>query len=147
VVQEGLAIRQILQVSLDTADPKTRQREIRGLCKASRDLGCGNLLLLTEKELRMDVKRVGRMVRQTATDAWVVGAGSREVLEWFAAQPLPAFALFGRRDGLPLAGVGPDMVSAHVCGHAPLEQRTQRIHVRLTQRGKCSMPLEVCPPR
>ena len=50
VVQEGLAIRQILQVSLDTADPKTRQREIRGLCKASRDLGCGNLLLLTEKE-------------------------------------------------------------------------------------------------
>lgn len=29
----------------------------------------------------------------------------------------------------------------------PLEQRTQRIHVRLTQRGKCSMPLEVCPSR
>ena len=50
VVQEGLAIRQIVQVSLDTADPKTRQREIRGLCKASRDLGCGDLLLLTEKE-------------------------------------------------------------------------------------------------
>ncbi|MCX6873377.1 MAG: ATP-binding protein [Verrucomicrobia bacterium] len=50
VVQEGLAIRQIVQVSLATADPKTRQREIRGLCKASRDLGCGDLLLLTEKE-------------------------------------------------------------------------------------------------
>lgn len=50
VVQEGLSIRQILQVSLDTSDPKTRQREIRGLCKASRELGCRNLLLLTEKE-------------------------------------------------------------------------------------------------
>jgi hypothetical protein len=30
--------------------PKTRQREIRGLCKASRELGCCDLLLLTEKE-------------------------------------------------------------------------------------------------
>jgi len=50
VVQDGIAIRQIIQVSLDTSDPKTRQREIRGLCKASRDLGCRDLLLLTEKE-------------------------------------------------------------------------------------------------
>ena len=50
VVQEGLSIRQIIQVSMDTSDPKTRQREIRGLCKASRELGCRDLLLLTEKE-------------------------------------------------------------------------------------------------
>lgn len=50
VVQDGLVIRQILQVSLDTSDPKTRQREIRGLCKASRELGCQDLLLLTESE-------------------------------------------------------------------------------------------------
>ena len=50
VVQDGLVIRQILQVSLDTSDPKTRQREIRGLCKASRELGCRDLLLLTESE-------------------------------------------------------------------------------------------------
>lgn len=50
VVQEGHAIRQILQVCLDTSHPKTRQREIRGLCKASRELGCRNLLLLTETE-------------------------------------------------------------------------------------------------
>jgi predicted AAA+ superfamily ATPase len=50
VVQEGHAIRRILQVCLDTADPKTRQREVRGLCKASRELGCQDLLLLTENE-------------------------------------------------------------------------------------------------
>ena len=50
VVQEGHAIRQILQVCLDTSDPRTRQREVRGLCKASRELGCENLLLLTENE-------------------------------------------------------------------------------------------------
>jgi predicted AAA+ superfamily ATPase len=50
VVQKGLAIRQVIQVSLDTTDQKTRRREIRGLCKASRELACRDLLLLTEKE-------------------------------------------------------------------------------------------------
>lgn len=50
VVQVGHGIRQILQVCLDTTDPKTRHREVRGLCKASRDLGCRDLLLLTENE-------------------------------------------------------------------------------------------------
>jgi len=30
-------------------------------------------------------------------NAWIVNAGSREVLEWFSKQALPVFALFGRR--------------------------------------------------
>jgi len=59
-------------------------------------------------ELGMDVKRISRMVRNTEADAWVVTAGSREVLEWFAEQEFPVCALFGRRRGLTLAGVGPD---------------------------------------
>jgi predicted AAA+ superfamily ATPase len=50
VVQEGHSIRQIIQVSMDASDPKTRQREIRGLCKAARELGCRDLCLLTEKD-------------------------------------------------------------------------------------------------
>ena len=48
------------------------------------------------------------MVEQTAADAWVVTAGSRGVLEWFSSRPVPAFALFGRRNDLPIAAVGPD---------------------------------------
>ena len=63
-------------------------------------------------ELRMDVRRVARLVAQTEADAWVVCAGSREVLEWFAAQPVPAFALFGRRRNVPLAGAGPNLLPA-----------------------------------
>jgi DNA-binding LacI/PurR family transcriptional regulator len=59
-------------------------------------------------DLKMDVGRIARLVEETAADAWVVVAGSREVLEWFSAQELPAFALFGRRTGLPIAGTGPD---------------------------------------
>lgn len=57
-------------------------------------------------ELGMDPARVARLVKQTEADAWVVQAGSREVLEWFSAQPMPAFALFGRREGIAIAGAG-----------------------------------------
>lgn len=60
----------------------------------------------------MNVERVARMVKRTAADAWVVVAGSREVLEWFVGQEKPAFALFGRRRSLRMAGAGPDKVPA-----------------------------------
>jgi hypothetical protein len=75
----------------------------------------GHSVFFAEKcllELGMDVGRVAPLVRRTEADAWVVGAGSREVLEWFAAQPMPVFAIFGRRHGLPIAGVGPDKESS-----------------------------------
>jgi len=65
-------------------------------------------------DLGMDVQRIARLVERTRADAWVVMAGSREVLEWFAGQPVPALALFGRRGGLPIAAVGPDMPPKYV---------------------------------
>ncbi len=62
--------------------------------------------------LGMDVKRIARMVRRTAADAWVVGAASGEVLAWFAAQETPTFALFGRHNRFPIAAVGADKAPA-----------------------------------
>lgn len=62
--------------------------------------------------LGMDVGRIARLVMDTKADAWVVLGGSREVLEWFSGQSLPAFALFGRWRRLPLAGAGPDKLPA-----------------------------------
>ncbi|MFP6882536.1 MAG: substrate-binding domain-containing protein [Roseibacillus sp.] len=59
-------------------------------------------------ELGMDVKRIANLVKRTEADAWVVCAGSREVLGWFSAQETPSFALFGRRAGVPIASAGPD---------------------------------------
>jgi DNA-binding LacI/PurR family transcriptional regulator len=59
-------------------------------------------------ELGMNVNRIAKLVVETQADAWVVVGGSRLVLEWFAAQPFPVFAVFGRRRGLPIAGAGPD---------------------------------------
>jgi DNA-binding LacI/PurR family transcriptional regulator len=56
--------------------------------------------------LRMDVRRIAAFVAQNPADAWVVMAGSHDVLEWFSRQPTPAFALFGRLLSVHIAGTG-----------------------------------------
>ena len=94
-------------------------------------------------ELQMDVKRVSRLVQKTEADAWVVTGGSRQVLEWFAQQETPAFALFGRHKGLSVAGTKPDHVPAfaaatrHLAGlghrRIALLARTER---RLPEPGR-----------
>ena len=79
--------------------------------------GAGHSAIFAGKsllELGMDVRRVARQVARTEADAWIVCAGSREVLQWFATQPVPTFALFGRRRSVPLAGIGPDHLSARL---------------------------------
>jgi DNA-binding LacI/PurR family transcriptional regulator len=63
-------------------------------------------------EAGMDLRRISRMVEKTEADAWVVVAGPREVLEWFAERDVPVFSLFGARQGLAIAGVGPDKAPA-----------------------------------
>jgi DNA-binding LacI/PurR family transcriptional regulator len=60
-------------------------------------------------------QRIGgleRLVNETPADAWIVVSGSRKLLEWFAGQSLPAFALFGSMRGLPIAGAAPDHLPA-----------------------------------
>ncbi len=61
-------------------------------------------------DLDMDARRVARFVKRNNADAWIVEAGTREVFEWFSTQPVPAFAIFGRRRGIPIAAAGPDKV-------------------------------------
>lgn len=60
----------------------------------------------TLMDMKMDVKRIARVVEQIEADAWVVSSGSLEVLEWFVQQEFPTFALYGRYQGLPIAAVG-----------------------------------------
>jgi DNA-binding LacI/PurR family transcriptional regulator len=78
--------------------------------------GAGHEVFFARKsqvDLRYDVRRISRHIGETPAAAWVVVAGSREVLGWFAAQPLPCIALYGRSGGLPLARTGPDKVPAY----------------------------------
>jgi DNA-binding LacI/PurR family transcriptional regulator len=65
-------------------------------------------------ELNLEVARVAREVENRNVDAWVVIAGTSEVLGWFAAQGVPTFAVFGAFHSHPVAGIGPDKRSAYV---------------------------------
>ncbi len=84
-------------------------------------------------DLRMDVQRVARAVGRIAADAWVVVAGSREVIEWFAAQPTPTMAMFGRQRAVPIAGVGVDHLPAMLAATRRLIEFGHRRIVRLVR--------------
>lgn len=75
----------------------------------------GHVPVFTSKsltDLGRDPQRVAVHVGRLEADAWVVFSGSREILDWFASQPLPVFALYGRRRSVAIAGAGPDKVPA-----------------------------------
>ena len=84
--------------------------------------------------LGMDVRRIAAMVEKSEADAWLVFAGSREVLEWFSQRELPAFAILGRRDGLPIAGVGPDKAPAMTAAVGALSAMGHRRIVLLARK-------------
>ena len=63
--------------------------------------------------LKMDVKRVAKLVERTPADAWIVISASNGILEWFASQPIPCFGLFGKISELPIAGSGPSKQHAY----------------------------------
>lgn len=59
-------------------------------------------------ELGIDVSSIANRLKRTEADAWIVVSAARPLLEWFVGHEVPVFALFGRRRGLAVAGVGPD---------------------------------------
>ena len=59
----------------------------------------------TMRGLGMNVKRIARFAEEIKVDAWVVMAGSRDVLNWFATKDTPVFALFGRNAHCPVASI------------------------------------------
>lgn len=68
----------------------------------------GHEAIFAEKTMRglgMNMKRIARFVEASAVDAWVVMAGSRDILEWFSGCKTPVFALFGRNSKSPLASL------------------------------------------
>lgn len=54
VVKEGLRIKRLIQVCSDISNPKTLNREMRALIKASRELHCDELVLLNDRENRIE---------------------------------------------------------------------------------------------
>jgi len=95
----------------------------------------------TLTEMGMSPGRVARFVEQTEADAWVVVAGSQEVLDWFANQSIPAFALFGRQEGMLLASTGPkkSVAIAEAVGRL-VELGHQRIVMLVREERRKPMP-------
>ena len=59
-------------------------------------------------DLRMNKRRIARIVNRTETDAWILLAAPKEILEWFSKQETPAFAVFGNRlEEVNVAGASP----------------------------------------
>lgn len=47
LIKEGLTVRELIQVCYDIDDFNTKERELKSLIKASKDLKCNNLLVIT----------------------------------------------------------------------------------------------------
>ncbi len=59
-------------------------------------------------DLGMNTSRIARIVNRTETDAWILLAAPKEILEWFSKQETPAFAIFGNRlEEVNVAGASP----------------------------------------
>ena len=137
VLPEGKAARPLRVAILDHDPPAVSLAEGYMVETVHRLGEAGHSVIFADKcllELGMDMGRLARLVAKTEADAWVVSAGSREVLEWFAAQPLPAFALFGRLRGLPIAAVGPDKMPAALAATRALIEHGHRRIVLLARR-------------
>ena len=64
-------------------------------------------------DLGGNLRRLDRMIKDTRADAWVVIAGSKEVLQCFEQGQIPVFALFGFQ-GPRIAGIVPNQVPSIV---------------------------------
>lgn len=57
-------------------------------------------------------QKVAGLVKEQKADAWILVGAPLPVLQWFEANNIPAFALFGRRRRVNVAGAGPDKILA-----------------------------------
>lgn len=73
VIKEGLKVRQLIQVRYNIDDYETKKRELRALLKASRELKCRDLLVITEDQEGRE-KTDGRTIKFTPLWKWLLRA-------------------------------------------------------------------------
>jgi predicted AAA+ superfamily ATPase len=79
VVKRGLQVTQLIQVCQNLDDPKTKEREVRSLLKASKKLNCGDLLVLTESSEREEEASwygMNGRIRFMPLWRWLAGKGA-----------------------------------------------------------------------
>ncbi len=87
-------------------------------------------------EIDMDIGKISRMVKNTEADAWIVLAGSAEVLDWFENQQIPALAYAGQYPAkMRLASIAPRRRKAFIALVRRLVSLGHRRIVLLTGSG------------
>lgn len=89
----------------------------------------------TQTDLHCAPSRLARFLAATPADAWIVPAAPRPVLEFFAAQPIPAIAIGGRSLGLAIASAGVDGTPALCAATRRLIELGHRRLVLICGRG------------
>lgn len=115
IVRSGSQIGSSLRVGIQFFDSKSRHRyHLEHLHNRLRQ--AGHIPVFPARnmyERDSSSEKMARQMKVTPADAWIIVNASQEVLNWVAEEPIPAFALYGRRRGLPLAGTGPDKEEAY----------------------------------
>ncbi len=71
VVKRGTRVEELIQVSYDLTDPETKKREINSLVKAAGELGCDELLVVTD-ELELVEVHKGRTINFVPLWRWLL---------------------------------------------------------------------------
>ncbi|MBU4190433.1 MAG: DUF4143 domain-containing protein, partial [Candidatus Thermoplasmatota archaeon] len=72
VVKQGLRIKQLIQVCYSVEDYETKEREIKALLKASKELKCKDLLVITE-DYEDEEKVKGKKIKYIPLWKWLLG--------------------------------------------------------------------------
>ena len=73
VVQRGVEIECLIQVTWEMIDEETRRREIAGLIEASDITGCQNLLIITNDSSEEIITEGGQMIHVVPAWRWLLG--------------------------------------------------------------------------
>lgn len=112
--RSGLRVGMLLRESLDKEVNGAFQRLLMRLWHRLEETGHMCLFApKSQEDLGHNPARIIRMAKQIPVDAWLVSAGSLEVLQWFAACDVPSLALGGRIKGLTIAGASRDPLPAY----------------------------------
>lgn len=110
IASSGKFVKRQLRIAIFLPDPHDAKLDfIVDLKYRLEEEGFSPLILASEISRKAgSSKKLARIVSRTHADAWILMSASRDTLEWFSSQPVPSFALFGRRFTLPIAATGPD---------------------------------------
>lgn len=72
MVCKGNQTLEVIQVSYDISNPKTRKRELKGLDLAAKATGCKNLTLITNYHQEASMTENGLPVRSVSVVDWLL---------------------------------------------------------------------------